>query len=92
MRLVALLVAIIFTLAVAEQQQEDGIKQEPQSSYDENQASYGSHFYHPAERPFVPNNARWFIRTTTTSTSTSKINCFFSLILSNSIHVVNLSR
>jgi len=78
MRVVALLVAIIFALAVAE---EDGVKQEqPQSSYDESQASYGPYFYQPAERQFVPSNARWFIRTTTTSTSTSKASCFISLL------------
>ena len=82
MRVVALLVAIIFALAVAEQQQEDGVKQEqPQSSYDESQASYGPYFYHPAERQFVPSNARWFIRTTTTSTSTSKAPYYFISML-----------
>ena len=79
MRVVALLVAIIFALAVAE---EDGVKQEqPQSSYDESQASYGPYFYHPAERQFVPSNARWFIRTTTTSTSTSKAPYYFISML-----------
>jgi len=67
MRVAFLLVSILFALAVAEQQQ-----QEPQPSYDESQASYGPYFYHPAERQFVPSNAKWFIRTTTTSTSTSK--------------------